>query len=334
MTRRERVLAALRHQQPDKTPHHIDLTIPAHKMLEEHFGVSDLEDTLDNHLAFATLETPDCWREVRPGFFQDEFGVVWDRTVDRDIGNVIDPQLQKPSLDGYRFPDPRDPRRFEAIQKLIARNEDRLVFCNIGFSLFERAWTLRGMEHLLTDMVDYPEFVEELLDAIVEFNLALIEQGLKYEIDGFRFGDDWGQQHGLIMGPRFWRRFIKPRLARMYGLVKDAGKFVMIHSCGDVKEIFDDLIEIGVDIFNPFQPEVMDPREMKRRFGDRISFYGGLSLQRTLPYGKPDDVRAEVRMLISEVGRGGGYILSPSHAVPRDVPLENLLAMVETLQEQ
>ena len=93
---------------------------------------------------------------------------------------------------------------------------------------------------------------------------------LRYDIDGVKFGDDWGQQNGLIFGGRLWRRFIKPRLARMYGMVKRAGKAVMIHSCGRVQELFPDLIELGLDVFNPFQPEVMDPYEMKRQFGREL----------------------------------------------------------------
>jgi len=331
VTRRERVLAAMDHRETDRVPHQINLTAAARETLERHYGADRLEAVLGNHFAFTGVEPPDAWREVRPGHWRDAFGVEWDRTVDRDIGTVCNCVLPEPTLAGFRLPDPHDPHRFAHLEAFIAQHPDQARFCSIGFSFFERAWTLRGMENLFLDMIERPDFVEELLDAILEHNLALLEHVLPHDLDGVRFGDDWGQQRGLLMGAPHWRRFLKPRLARLYGAVKAAGKRVMIHSCGDVREIFPDLIEIGVDVFNPFQPEVMDVAWMKRTYGDRITFYGGLSLQHTLPYGSPDEVKAEVRWLQETIGKGGGFVLSPSHDVTRDVPLENLVAMIEAI---
>jgi uroporphyrinogen decarboxylase len=122
-------------------------------------------------------------------------------------------------------------------------------------------------------------------------------------------------------------------MAVLYGMAKAAGKAVMIHSCGKVQELFPELIEIGVDVFNPFQPDVMDPYEMKDRYGDRLSFYGGMSVQSLLPYGTPDQVRAEARRMMDEIGRGGGFIIAPSHDMPGDIPLENMLAFIDTVRE-
>ena len=148
------------------------------------------------------------------------------------------------------------------------------------------------------------------------------------------FGDDWGQQRGLQMGPALWRRFIKPRIRRMYAAVKARGKRVFIHSCGKVDELFPELIECGLDVFNPFQPEVIDVYEAKRRFGDRLSFYGGISTQKTLPYGTTAQVKEEVRRLLDGVGKNGGYIAAPAHDVPRDAKPENIAAMIDVLQAQ
>ncbi|HNS19111.1 MAG TPA: uroporphyrinogen decarboxylase family protein [Sedimentisphaerales bacterium] len=153
-------------------------------------------------------------------------------------------------------------------------------------------------------------------------------------MDIFRFGDDWGHQRGVLMGPDLWRRFIKPRFRMMCELVKSKGKLVMLHSCGKVDELFDDLIECGLDIFNPFQPEVMDVFDVKKRYGDRLTFYGGISIQRTLPFGTVQQVRDEVRRLLDVVGADGGYIASPSHDIPGDAKPENLAAMIEVLQNQ
>jgi uroporphyrinogen decarboxylase len=135
------------------------------------------------------------------------------------------------------------------------------------------------------------------------------------------------------MGPQVWRDFIYPELKRMYAAVRDAGKYVFIHSCGDVDELFDDLIDIGLNCFNPFQPEVMDVATLIPQYRGRLTFHGGLSTQRTLPYGTPEDVRRETRELIS-LGGEGGYILSPSHAVEGDVPLKNMLVFIDEALSQ
>jgi len=177
---------------------------------------------------------------------------------------------------------------------------------NLGFSLFERAWTLAGMENLLMAMVDDKPFAHRLLDRILEFNLRVIDNACRFPLDAMMFGDDWGQQRGLIMGPALWREFIKPRIRQMYGAVKAHGKKVFIHSCGKVDSIFPDLIECGLDVFNPFQPEVIDVFEVKKQFGDSLSFFGGISTQRTLPFGTVDEVREEVQRLVEIVGDARG----------------------------
>ena len=136
------------------------------------------------------------------------------------------------------------------------------------------------------------------------------------------------------MGPDLWRQFIKPRAAKMYQAVKESGKHVIIHSCGKVDEIFPDLIDIGLDMFNPFQPEVIDVFEIKMKYGKKLSFYGGISTQKTLPYGTVQDVKDEVRRLINKIGKGGGYIAAPAHAIPGDAKPENIDAMIHILDNQ
>jgi uroporphyrinogen decarboxylase len=236
-------------------------------------------------------------------------------------------------LDGFRFPDPPGDDAFAHYPKFIEENKEYFLVAN-GAYLFEVAWALRGMEALLVDMYRHPGFVDDLMGNIVEYFLPLIERTLKYDIDAFAFGDDWGYQDGLLMGAKHWRRFIKPGMARMFSPIKRAGKVTHLHSDGNTTEILEDLIEIGLDVYNPFQPEVMDVFELKKRYGDRLCFHGGIGVQSLLPLGSPDEVRAQVRRMIEVVGAGGRYILSPSHTVLADTPVENIVALIETVRAQ
>ena len=333
MTNKERVRAALEHRQPDRVPYQVGFTQKAHAKMVEFYRDSTFASKIGNHLVGLSPMLPGKCSEDG-NFYTDEFGVTWNRTIDKDIGEPDGGTVDETNVNEYEFPDPHDPKRYESFQAGIEANRDQFVIGNLGFSLFERAWTLVGMAKLLMDMVQRPDFVVKLLDKILEFNLAIIEETVRFDIDAMMFGDDWGQQHGLIMGPVFWRDLIKPRVREMYQASKKAGKFVIIHSCGDVKELFPDLIECGLDCFNPFQPEVMDVIEMKKQFGSDLSFYGGISTQRTLPYGTADDVRKEVRRNCEMVGKDGGYIAAPAHAIPGDAPAENIHAMLEVLQSQ
>ena len=327
MTKRDVVRRILAHQPPPYVPWSFSFTLEARQKLEAHYGTTDLDIRLHDHLVWAG-NPAGSFVDLGDDHFRDPFGVVWDRRVDKDIGQVVNPQLAEPTLAGYRFPDPAAGIFFDEVPAMLARRPDCFRVFPIGFSLYERAWTLRGMENLMADFIENPDFVRALLRAIADFNLAQVRHALRYDIDGVYFGDDWGQQHGLQMGPGLWHEFIEPELKRMYTEVRAAGKYVFIHSCGDVDELFDSLVADGVNCFNPFQPEVMDVAELIPRFHGRLAFHGGLSTQRTLPYGTPADVRAETRRLI-ELGRNGGCILAPAHAVEGDVPLENMLAFID-----
>lgn len=332
MTKREVVRMVLKGKRPPYVPWSFSFTHEALEKLEKYYGESDLTDILDNHILGLGNDIG-FFDDIGKNCFRDVFGVVWDRSVDKDIGIVKGCVLPEPTLSGYKFPDPLDKRFFSDIPQKISEFGDRFRVFQIGFSLYERAWTMRGMMNLFMDFLDHPNFVHELLNAIADYNIQQMKEALKYEIDAIYFGDDWGQQRGLQMGYPSWRKFIYPILKRMYGVVRDAGKFVFIHSCGDVDELFDDLVSIGLNCFNPFQPEVMDTEFLLKKYRGGLAFYGGLSTQKVLPYGSVEDVRKETRRLI-ELGKEGGYIFAPAHSVEGDVPLENMLVFIEEVKTQ
>lgn len=332
ISKREVVKLALDGKKPPYVPWSLGFTKEALAKLQEHFGKTDLDSVLQNHMlylgndiGFFTDLDNDCVRDV--------FGVVWDRSIDKDIGNVKGTVLPEATLKGYSFPNPTDPMFFADIPERIQKQGDRLRVFSIGFSLWERAWTMRGMQNLMMDFYDHPDFVHELLNTIADYNIAQIKEALKYDIDAVHMGDDWGQQRGLQMGPKIWRKFIYPVLKRTYAEVKGAGKYVSIHSCGDVDELFDDLVGIGLNCFNPFQPEVMDVAALMGQYRGKLAFFGGLSTQKTLPYGSVEDVRRETEWLL-DLGKEGGYIFAPAHDVEGDVPLENMLTFIDIVQNQ
>jgi uroporphyrinogen decarboxylase len=332
MEKRALIKMVLGGKDPPYVPWSFSFTKEAIEKLAAHYGTEDIDPLINNHI---------LWLGNEIGFFEDigndrvrdVFGVIWDRSSDKDIGVVANQVLPHASMDDYEFPDPLRACAYEDIPVKLARSGDCFRVFPIGFSLYERAWTMRGMENLMMDFIEHPAFVRKLFDAIAEYNIAQVQKALEYDIDAVYFGDDWGQQHGLQMGPKLWHEFIYPSLKKMYGVVRKAGKYVFIHSCGDVDELFDDLAEIGVNCFNPFQPEVMDVESLIKKYRGRLSFHGGLSTQVVLPYGTVKDVRNETRKLIN-LGRQGNYILSPAHAVEGDVPLGNILAFIDEAHNQ
>lgn len=330
MTCRERVLKTLAHEETEIVPYQIDLTDEAYKKLETYLSDKDFYKKMGGHLA---QERNESFTELSDTLFRDMFGVVWSREQEGDFGIVKDVLLTEPTLKGYTFPVPDEPLIRKKCEKLEAQ-KDKFRMYIIGFSLYERAWTLRSIPEFLMDMIASEDFAHELLERIVAYNKAVVEIVAEYDIDCIFYGDDWGQQKGLIMSPAKWREFIKPGLKELYSQAKEKGFYVAQHSCGDISDVFGDLVELGLDIYNTFQPEIYDIEKMKKLYGNHVTFYGGVSTQQLLPFATPGQVKEETRRLMKTLGRGGGYIVAPTHAIPNDVPVQNILAFAEAIQNQ
>lgn len=355
--RRERVLKAIRHEETDFVPYNFHAIPMVYHKLQEHYGLpgpTELADFIGNHIVkIGTDFNYNPWAaelkdvQLTPSggvvhtnldaageLHTDEFGCVWNRAsgMPHPVGYPLADDAR--TFDSYTFPDPHRAGRFDRARALADRwRNEAFIFGKLGMVLFERAWSIRSMSELLVDMALRPEFVDDLLDRILyEWDLPIIDLQIELGVDGFYFADDWGTSTGMIFSPDMWRRFIKPRLAIIYDHCHKAGVVVGQHSDGKIQPIFPDLIEIGLDIFNPLEPAAMNPLEMKQKYGDRVTFYGGIDVERTLPFGTPDQVRAEIRERAATLGRGGGYILQTSHHILWDTPLENAIAYIEEVR--
>ena len=333
MTNKERIKLALGHQNTDITPYNIELTSGAMKIFTEKYGVTkdDFFRFAGNHIEKISFQGGSY---LKPGYFQDDFGVVWNRSGGDDIGVVDHYLLQEPVLENFSFPSVSPAAIRQCTEKVLNNGQDAFKLAKIGMLLFERAWSLRGMENLLMDFFLQEDFVEELFTKITDYNLVIIHEALRYDVDGFYFGDDYGQQNGLIMGPEIWRKFLKPHLKRTFAPIKAKGLPVFLHSCGDVSDILDDLIEIGLDCYQTVQPEIYDLRLLKKRYGSILTFYGAISTQQFLPFATPDEVKIKVKETIAMLDADGGYICAPTHQLPEDIPPENIMALIETLKKK
>jgi uroporphyrinogen decarboxylase len=303
---------------------------PALRKLQDYLGDVDAAAWVSSHLyLYGCADKPLYAHPDQYGpTITDQWGVVW-ATSEIDRGYpVVHPLRGAADLSDYPWPDPLEPRRWARVGEQAAKHPECFRVAVVG-DLWERANFLCGLEQLLADLRERPAFVEELLERIAAYNLATLERIVTYRPQAVFVSDDYGLQRSLMMSPQDWRRFIRPRLAGLFAAARRHGCRTMLHSCGQITEIIPDLIDIGLGILHPIQPEAMDIAGLKRDFGRDLTFCGGINTQHLLPRGTPEQVRAEVFRLATEMGRGGGYILEPGITLQADVPVGNLVAVVE-----
>jgi uroporphyrinogen decarboxylase len=348
MTKRERALAALERRRPDRTPRHVRFTPPMLERFRERTGSDDPETYYDLELTYSVEAEPlaPCddaearfarYLPERPrGTRVDSFGRGFAPGDFYHFTRIIHPlrDLDHPAqLDDYPWPawasEPSDDLR----QRVGAlRAQDRFVVGD-GGSIWETAWQMRGMDRLFFDMAEQPSLATRLLDGVAAARCGAARGLAAAGVDMLRIVDDVGMQDRLMMSPQMWRTWLKPRLAQLIAAAREVHPrvFVQYHSDGWIEPLIEDLIEVGVDLLDPVQPECMDPADLKRRFGDRLSFFGTVGTQTTMPHGSPAEVTRVVRERIGAVGAGGGLIIAPTHVLEPDVPWENVEAFLEAV---
>jgi uroporphyrinogen decarboxylase len=337
MNPRAIVLESLHHRQPPYTPYTLYFEEEVDLKLDHYYGNPDWRLRLTPFLVNVGAVDVDKKENLGDGRTQDAYGGIW--REDRRPWHLETPPLSRPTFDGYKFPEPdvfyRPDWKDKGLQQ-IAANPSSFSVAYLGWGLFERAWNLRGFENLLVDVIENPDFFEAALDQLMYLYLAFVEYTAELKADAILFGDDWGDQRGVIIGSKRWRQFLKPRWAQIYASVHRHGMIVMHHSCGSVADIMPDLIEIGIDVLESVQPEAagMNPYELKQKWGDKITFWGGLGSQSILPFGSPQQIVSEVRRLRQECGRSGGYILAPAKPLQPETPVENMVALLDVITEE
>ena len=239
-------------------------------------------------------------------------------------------------LEAYPWPDFTPAYRHEHLEAAVRSIHDRGLFASGGVGhIYETAWQLTSMEKLLSDFLLNPDRAAFVLDTITEHRCFVSRRVAEAGVDIIHCGDDVAMQHKLMMHPDTWRQWLKPRFAKVVKAARDVNPHIHVfyHSDGNVEAIIEDLIEAGVTVLNPVQPECMDPIELKKQYGDRLAFWGTIGTQTTMPFGTPDEVRATVKRMCETVGAGGGLVLAPTHVLEPDVPWENIVAFFQAAEE-
>ena len=352
MNSKQRVRTALAHQAPDRVPLDYYARDEVTRQLQARFGLA-AQETVESYLGvdlrpigphIKRQADPMCYADptvaVTPdGLYRDIWGVGF-RANQTAVGfymDLADNPLRDlesvAALDDYPWPT-ADLWDYSDIAEQAAANADYWIWAH-SRGIFEISWFMRGFDAFLLDLAIAPERAAALMDRVqaylMERTRRILQAG-RGAIDMVEYNDDVGSQNGLLLSPAMWRRHLKPRLAEFTRLCKPYGVAVRYHSCGGIRPIIPDLIEIGVDVLNPVQTAArgMAADGLKRDFGHRLCFNGGVDTQELLPHATADRVRSETRLLIDTLGRDGGFILAPSHVYQADVPVENVVAVYET----
>jgi uroporphyrinogen decarboxylase len=346
MTGRERVHTAMSRRRPDQVPREVGFTPALFERFKQETGSEDPAEYWDfdtANVGFKPAESQPDFSQYHPEGIPEgragEYGTV---SLPGDFYHFtrrqypLDHETTLQDLEEYPWPDYTPAYRHEHLEAEVQRLHEQGKYVT-GFSghMWEIAWQMTSMPKLMMQFIEAPDQAAYLLDRILENDLFTARRLVEAGVDCLMTGDDVGMQDRMMMSPAMWREWFKPRWGKIYREAKQINPEVQIwyHSDGMIEPIIPDLIEMGLDILNPVQPECMDQVKLKREYGDRLAFWGCVGTQTTFPFGTPDGMKAAVKHLIETVGEGGGLFLAPTHVLEPDVPWENILAFFEACEE-
>jgi len=318
-------------QEIHPVPYHMWIDPDVQKRLDEHYGGPQWKDRMITYIDGGHWTGEHGGTGLPNGLTRSPYGFIY---KSGNILHVEEVALKTPTMDGYVWPKAESLADWENLRRDYGASE-AFRFCGMCYGFFERVIFMRGMENVLMDMIEHPQFVHDLMDGYLRLRLELIDLiidriPLEAICDG---GDDCGQR-GPIMGLPKWQEFIKPRLKAVIDHVHGKGLPVIAHMCGNVRPLVDDLLEIRLDALESLQPEAMDIYELKQKTVGKMVLIGGMGTQRMLPRGAPEEIRAETKKMCHQMGAGGGYILGPAKPLMPDVPTENAVAFIEAVLNQ
>lgn len=336
---------AIRRGRPDRVPVDIGLTPAVYETFKRETGMEDPAE-------FFGIEVRNVWLDPlksKPDFSRYLADMPPGSVINSEYGAAEIPGnfyhfarrafpmaglTTVAELEDYPWPDCRSEYRYERVAESVKNLKARGYFVQAWVGhIFEVAWQLTGFEKFMEGLVAQPEFVAYILDRITEDNCIKARRFAEAGVDMVCIGDDVAMQDRMMMSPATWREWFKPRHAKVIRSARDVNPdvFVWYHSDGKVAPIIEDLIEIGLNVLNPVQPECMDVYEIKRRYGERLAFWGAIGTQTVLPFGSTEDVKRTVKEMIELFAPG--FVIAPTHVVEPDVPWENLLAFKEAVEE-
>lgn len=355
MNHRERVKLVLNHKNPDRCPFQISFTPEFAIRLRHDMGLSEkashnphgggntyeIERALGEDLLLTSVGWANSYY-MDDKDYVDEWGIGWSVSpynTPFGTGHYTEitghPLTDSNEIDNYKPPDPTRSELYYDSEHVIKEYKKDFYIVGVTVTtIFETAWALRGLEQLMVDMISNQEIANIILDIPYHYHLYAAKKLVELGVDMIWTGDDMGAQNNMLISPKMWRKYFKPRMANFIVELRKINPDIKIayHTDGNVFPIISELIEIGIDVLNPIQPASMDPTEVKKRFGDHLCFWGSIDEQYTLPFGSPVDVHREVLKRLKTIGNNGGLILAPTHHVQLDTPLENFWAMVETIK--
>jgi len=370
MNSRERVLTALKHEEPDRVPLDLGSLVSTiervpYNELKKYLGIQKQTRTfVREHVnpdeevlkrfeidtRYVRIKPPKNWKlEMLPdNSYIDEWGTKWRKPKTSLYYDPVPPYpladaASVKDIDKHKWPDPHDPGRFEGLQeeaKHLYENTEYAVVADIPLlGVLEHCWLqLRGPRFFEDLMINKP-FARYLMEKVVDIHLQLFDRYLDAVGDYVHVvavSDDLGDQNGPVMSPKLYREMIKPIHKKLWGFIKEkTHAYLFLHSCGSLYQLIPDLIELGVDILNPVQVAArdMDTQRLKKEFGAHLTFWGGVDTQKVMPYGTPDEVEEEVKRRIKDLAPGGGYVLTAVHNIQAGVRPENICRMYEAAKK-